>query len=81
MEKELIKKIIQVVTTQLGLPKGKVSLESTKDSLDMDSLDNIEMIMAIEEAFSVEVPDAEWEKVDSVQNVLDLVCGELKKAG
>ena len=57
----------------LGMPKGSVTIDSTTESLGMDSLDAIECIMAIEDEFDLEIPDEEAEKITTVQSAIDYV--------
>lgn len=66
-------KVIAIIEEQLGLPKGEVLLTSTKESLGMDSLDEIETIMALEEEFDIEINDYQAEKFNTVQDVVDLI--------
>ncbi|MET4160541.1 acyl carrier protein [Marinobacterium sp. MBR-111] len=70
-------KIIKIITEQLGMRDGDVNADSTHESLGMDSLDDIEVIMAIEEAFGLEVDDRELEKLLSVQAVTRYVTNAL----
>jgi|TARA_A100001391_G_scaffold33224_3_gene17991 acyl carrier protein len=66
-------KVIAILEEQLGLPKGEVLLKSTKESLGMDSLDEIETIMALEEEFDIEINDYHAAKFKSVQDIVDFI--------
>lgn len=46
------------------------------DDLDADSLDLVELVMALEENFDISVPEEELEGIETVQNAFDLVCGK-----
>ncbi len=64
-------KIRQIIADQLGVKKGEVT-ERTKfvDDLGADSLDTVELVMALEEEFGVEIPDEEAEKLMTVGDAL-----------
>ena len=65
-------KVRDIVVDQLGVEADEVSIESTFiDDLGADSLDIVELIMAFEEEFGIEIPDEAAEKIKTVQ---DVVC-------
>ena len=67
-------KVIDIIVEQLSVDKGKVVPgASFVDDLGADSLDLIELIMAMEEAFGIEIPDEVAEKITSVQDAIDHV--------
>ncbi len=67
-------KMIDIIVEQLSVDKEKVvSGASFVDDLGADSLDLVELIMAMEEEFDVEIPDEEAEKIATVQNAIDFV--------
>lgn len=77
MEQQQIEiRVIDSFTTQLGFSKGNVTLESNRESLDMDSLDDVEVIMFLEEQFDIEIHDEEAEKLRTVQDVVSLVMSK-----
>ncbi len=68
-------KMIDIIVEQLSVEKDKVvSGASFVDDLGADSLDLVELIMAMEEEFDVEIPDEEAEKIVTVQNAIDFVA-------
>lgn len=68
---ERVKKII---AEQLGVKEEEViNAASFVDDLGADSLDTVELVMALEEEFETEIPDEEAEKITSVQNAIDYV--------
>ena len=70
----LLEDIIEVVVEQLSVEAGEVKVESKfVEDLGADSLDVVELVMALEEKFDIEIPDEEAEKIQTVQNVLDYV--------
>ncbi len=67
-------KVIDIIVEQLSVDKGKVVPgASFVDDLGADSLDLVELIMAMEEAFGIEIPDEVAEKITSVQHAIDHV--------
>lgn len=68
---ERVKKII---VEQLGVKEDEVKNESSfVDDLGADSLDTVELVMALEEEFDTEIPDEEAEKITTVQAAIDYV--------
>ena len=67
-------KVKQIVVDQLGVEGSEVSLSSSfVDDLGVDSLDRVELVMAMEEAFAVEITDEQAEKIATVQNAVDYI--------
>ena len=70
----MFEKIREIVVEQLGVEEEKVTLESSfVDDLGADSLDIVELVMALEEAFGVEIPASEAEKISTVGDVVEYV--------
>ena len=68
---ERVKKII---VEQLGVKEEQVKPEASfVDDLGADSLDNVELVMALEEEFECEIPDEEAEKIKTVQQAVDYI--------
>ena len=68
---ERIKKII---VDQLGVDDSEVTKEASfVDDLGADSLDTVELVMALEEEFGIEIPDDDAEKIITVQNVIEYI--------
>jgi acyl carrier protein len=75
---ERVKKII---AEQLGVNEGEITNESSfVDDLGADSLDTVELVMALEEEFGTEIPDEEAEKITTVQQAIDYVGSHTKEA-
>jgi len=71
-------KIKQIVSEQLGVDEGEVTpTASFVDDLGADSLDTVELVMAFEEAFEIEIPDEEAEKIRTVQDAIAYVDKKL----
>jgi len=70
----MLDKIKEVIVDQLGVDADQVTLEANFiDDLGADSLDTVELIMAFEEEFDIEIPDADAEKIKTVQDVVNFV--------
>ncbi|MEX5286007.1 acyl carrier protein [Selenomonas sputigena] len=67
-------KVKDIVVEQLGVEADEVSIDSTFiDDLGADSLDIVELIMAFEEEFGIEIPDEAAEKIKTVQDVVTYI--------
>ncbi|HCB92417.1 MAG TPA: acyl carrier protein [Selenomonas sp.] len=67
-------KVRDIVVEQLGVEADEVAIESTFiDDLGADSLDIVELIMAFEEEFNIEIPDEAAEKIKTVQDVVNYI--------
>ncbi len=77
---EIFEKVKKIVAEQLEIEPVKVTPEANfANDLNADSLDTVELVMALEEAFDVEIPDEAAEKITTVQAVVDYI-GEKTKA-
>ena len=64
----------RIVAEQLGVKEETVKTEASfVDDLGADSLDTVELVMALEEEFEVEIPDEEAEKITTVQQAIDYI--------
>ncbi len=71
---EVFERVKGIIVEQLGVADTAVTMEASFiDDLGADSLDIVELIMALEEEFEIEIPDADAEKVVSVQDVVDYI--------
>jgi acyl carrier protein len=66
-------KVKAIVVEQLGVDEEEVTMETTFEELNADSLDIVELIMALEEEFDMEIPDEDAEKIKTVGQVVDYV--------
>lgn len=67
-------KIKEIISKQLGIDIEKVTLEASfMDDLGADSLDTVELVMAFEEAFNIEIPDEDAEKIVKVQDAINYI--------
>ena len=68
------KKVKKIVMDHLGLEESKISMDSKFiDDLGADSLDTVELVMAFEEQFDIEIPDDAAETILTVQNAVDFI--------
>jgi acyl carrier protein len=67
-------RVTKIVAEQLGVAESEISPGSSfVDDLGADSLDTVELVMALEEEFDTEIPDEEAEKITTVQQAIDYV--------
>lgn len=70
----MLEKIKEIVVDQLGVDEEQVTLDANfVEDLGADSLDTVELIMAFEEEFEVEIPDTDAEKIKTVKDVVDYI--------
>lgn len=71
---DVAKKVKEIVAEQLGVDDDKVVNEASfMDDLGADSLDTVELVMALEEEFDIEIPDEDAEKIQTVQDAIDYI--------
>ena len=67
---EVMGKVKKIIAEQLGVDEGEITNESHFiDDLGADSLDTVELVMALEEEFGIEIPDEDAEKIQTVGHV------------
>ena len=67
-------KVKSIIVEQLGVDDEEVTPDASfVDDLGADSLDTVELVMAFEEEFGIEIPDEDAEKILTVQNVIDYI--------
>jgi acyl carrier protein len=73
-KKEYVEKVRLIISEQLGIDEAEItSSASFIDDLGADSLDQVELVMALEEAFNLEIGDEDAEKILKVQDAIDYV--------
>jgi acyl carrier protein len=74
-------RVKQIIVEQLGVEVGEVTTSASfVDDLGADSLDTVELVMAFEEAFDVEIPDEDAEKIRTVKDAVDYIGKNSKGA-
>lgn len=72
--KEIIEQVKQIIAEQLGVEEAEVTASvSFVDDLGAGSFDQVELVIALEEAFDLEIPDADAEKIRAVQDAIDYI--------
>ena len=72
-------RVKKIVAEQLGVPEADIKNESSfVNDLGADSLDTVELVMALEDEFGIEIPDEDAEKINTVQNAIDYALAHKK---
>ena len=73
-------KVKQIIVEQLGVDEAQVdNTASFVDDLGADSLDIVELVMAFEEAFNIDIPDEDAEKIGTVKDAIEYIEAKTKK--
>ena len=73
-------RVKEIIVEQLGVEEDEVSAEASfVDDLGADSLDTVELVMAFEEEFNVEIPDEDAEGITTVQDAIDYIKANVKE--
>ncbi|MEY3395130.1 MAG: hypothetical protein RL346_1366 [Verrucomicrobiota bacterium] len=76
-DKSIEERVKEIIVDQLGVSADQVTLEAKFiEDLGADSLDTVELVMALEEEFDVEVPDDEAEKLQAVSDVVNFITSK-----
>jgi acyl carrier protein len=74
-------RVRKIVSEQLGIKEQELNDEASfRDDLGADSLDSVELVMALEEEFETEIPDEEAEKITTVKETIEYIVEKLEKA-
>lgn len=72
-------RVKKIVVEQLGVEQDVANDSSFVDDLGADSLDTVELVMALEDEFDMEIPDEEAEKITTIQQAIDYIEAHLKE--
>ncbi|MDR3353250.1 MAG: acyl carrier protein [Zoogloeaceae bacterium] len=74
LKQQVEERVRKIVAEQLGVPENDIKNDSSfQEDLGADSLDAVELVMALEEEFGSEIPDEEAEKITGVQQAIDYI--------
>jgi acyl carrier protein len=77
---EIVEKVKQIIAEQLGVDENDISPSSSfVEDLGADSLDTVELVMALEEGFGIEIPDEDAESIRTVNDAMDYIEKHAKK--
>lgn len=77
---EIESRVKKIVVEQLGVKEEEVTIEASfVDDLGADSLDTVELVMALEEEFETEIPDADAEKINTIKDAINYINERLEK--
>jgi acyl carrier protein len=76
---ELLKKVKAIVADKLSISEDQITEEASFiEDLGADSLDTVELVMALEDEFSLDIPDEDAEKLTTVGKAMDYIVGHVK---
>jgi len=79
MSASVEEKVKQIIVEQLGVDESEVTATASfVDDLGADSLDTVELVMAFEEGFGIEIPDEDAEKIQTVQDAVKYIDAHAK---
>ena len=79
MTKSVLEKVIDIVVEELAVDRKDVKPESSFiENLNADSLDTVELVMRLEEEFDLEIPEADVEKIKTVQAAVDFINSKIE---
>lgn len=77
---EIKTRVMKIVVEQLGVKEGEVTEEASfVDDLGADSLDTVELVMALEEEFETEIPDEDAEKIVTITDAVNYIVNRMEK--
>ena len=81
MSSSVEEKVRQIIVEQLGVDETEVTATASFiDDLGADSLDTVELVMALEEGFSIEIPDEDAEKIATVKDAINYIEAHLPRS-
>ena len=77
MTEKIFETITEIISSKKGVDRNLISIDSTFDELGLDSLDAIELIADLEEAFNVTIPNTELQGIKSIRQAVDGLSGAM----
>lgn len=74
---DVLEKVKEIISEQLDIDIDKIILDSTFEEMDADSLDLVELVMALEEEFGIEITDEEIESIKTVGDVVNHIRSKI----
>jgi len=78
MTEKIFESITDIISSKKGVDRNQISIDSTFDELGLDSLDAIELIADLEEAFNVTIPNTELQGIKSIRQAVDGLSAAMK---
>jgi acyl carrier protein len=78
-KEETEQKVVEIIAEKLSIPKENIKSSATFKDIGADSLDSVELMMAFEDSFGIEIKDEDAEKIQTIQNAIDLIHDNRKK--
>jgi acyl carrier protein len=75
---DIFEKVKSIVVDQLGVDADEVTLETSFEDLNADSLDVVELVMALEEEFDIEIPEEDAEKIRSIGAAVEYIKAKVQ---
>ncbi len=72
-DSQIFSKVASIIAQQINVPEDTLTRESTLDSLGVDSLDRVEIVMKLEEEFGIEIGDEDAEKIQSLEQAVNYI--------
>ncbi|MCU0517050.1 MAG: acyl carrier protein [Oscillatoria sp. Prado101] len=80
-KEEILVKVREIVKDQLEVEEEKITPQAKfNEDMNADSLDTVELVMALEEEFGTEIPDEDAEKILTVQDAVDYISNKLEES-
>ena len=79
MTEKIFETITDIISSKKGVDRNQISIDSTFDELGLDSLDAIELIADLEEAFNVTIPNTELQGIKSIRQAVDGLSAAMNK--
>jgi len=76
---DIFEKIKSIVADQLGISEDEITMDTSFEDLNADSLDIVELIMSLEEEFGIEIPDEDAEKLTTVKAAVEYIKEKTKE--